>query len=378
MNLHLTNDTYGLYPVEIAERIKGSSNRNNNMMVNLSETSVLKDEIISYIRPTRKSFKEYIKNIQQLDKIIFHPYDLTGYKFLTMLLKKFPAVKVYWVCWSYELFNLPHVVHELYEPFSANYVLPNNSPSKKYALAIRKNLVNVLNMLKIKRNYLETLKHSYSLVHYFCATMPSDFIYLQKISSNNKISYLPFAYLSLNKIMPDLDKFRSVGNKLMIGHSSSPDGNHYEIIQKISSLANDHPVFLPLAYGSSEYGSIIKQEAQKKFKDLEVLEEKLERTAYYQKLTEVGWAIINVKVQQGFGNIMALIWMGAKVFLDKNSNIYKDFCAWGIKVFNIQDDLNKAELSNRLNFEQVENNRKIILGKLNDDKVDEYWDQILY
>ena len=26
------------------------------------------------------------------------------------------------MCWSYELYNLPHLIHNLYEPFSANYL----------------------------------------------------------------------------------------------------------------------------------------------------------------------------------------------------------------------------------------------------------------
>ena len=63
--------------------------------------------------------------------------------------------------------------------------------------------------------------------------------------------------------MPDLDNFRSKGNKIMIGHSSSPDGNHYEIIQKLMQLILPYPILLPLSYGDKKYGNIIKSEAKK-------------------------------------------------------------------------------------------------------------------
>ena len=127
-----------------------------------------------------------------------------------------------------------------------------------------------------------------------------------------------------------------------------------------------------------EYGNLIKQEARTTFPHADILEEKLERNDYYVKLTEVGWAIFNTKVQQGVGNIIALIWMGAKVFLDSNTSTYIDFTAWGIHVYNIHDQLNGHELSIKLSFEQIENNRKKILEKFNEQTINEGWKEFLY
>ena len=164
----------------------------------------------------------------------------------------------------------------------------------------------------------------------------------------------------------------------MIGHSASPDGNHYEIIQKLNSINPEYHILLPLSYGDREYAGIIKREAQQRFINVEILEKKIERDSYYKKLTEVGWVIINAKVQQAVGNIIALIWMGAKLFLDKNVSTYKDFSSWGIDVFTIQDDLNEYELSNKLSFEQREKNRKKILEKFNEETVIKAWNEFLY
>lgn len=374
MNLHVTNDNYGFFPSQIAKRIKNADKKSNNLMVNLSRKSKIKDDYITYISVSTISFKNYLSTIRRIDKIIFHPYNLIGYQFLKQALKKFPDIKIYWVFWSYELYSLPHLVHRLYEPFSYRYVSENNSSLKKN---VKKYVYQALNIMGVKKNYRKILKYSYSHVHFFCSVLPSDFTFFQSQTENKNIQYLPFSYLSLENIMPGLTEFYSKGDKIMIGHSSLPDGNHYEIIQKVSTINNTFSIFLPLAYGDTEYGIMIKEIAGNKFKKIEVLEEKLESYLYYQKLTEVGWAIINAKVQQGLGNIIALIWMGVKVFLDKNVSTYKDFLSWDIIVFSIQDHLNKNELSHKLTSEQMENNRNKILEKFTEVNVMRYWKEVL-
>ena len=125
------------------------------------------------------------------------------------------------------------------------------------------------------------------------------------------------------------------------------------------------------------YAGIIKRYATEKFRNLEVLQDKIEPAAYYQKLTEIGWAIINVKVQQGLGNIIALIWMGVKLFLDKNTSTYKDFKDWGIIIFSIQDNLIEEELTSKLSETEKNNNRARILQRFSEDLVNDYWKKIV-
>ncbi|MEO6812463.1 MAG: TDP-N-acetylfucosamine:lipid II N-acetylfucosaminyltransferase, partial [Ginsengibacter sp.] len=133
----------------------------------------------------------------------------------------------------------------------------------------------------------------------------------------------------------------------------------------------------PLAYGDENYGRLIEREARKRFPAVEVQKEKLDSLSYYKKLTEVACCIINVRVQQGLGNIIALVWMGAKVFLDEESSTYKDFHNWGIHVFSIQKDLNLRELSTKLSESEIENNKSIMFKICNENTVKQYWDKIL-
>ena len=378
MNLHVTDDTYGLYTLEIVERIKNSTYKKNNHVLTLSENVVFKDESVDYIPGTKISYKKFISKAKNLNKIIFHPYNFTCYEFLKIVLTKFPNIRIYWVCWSYEFYNLPHVVNKLYEPFSSAYIKSKRSVFSKGKQILSDTLKYILSALGIKMSYWKKLKHLSSLPDYFCSPFPTDFLYLNQIIPQNHLIFESFAYLSINKLIPDCEDFISAGDKIMIGHCSSPDGNHYEVIEKISSICRDYPIFIPLSYGDMEYGSLIKKAAHFYFDHVEILEKTLDKSVYYRKLSEVGWAIINVKVQQGVGNIIGLLCMGVKVFLNKNSSIYIDFSNWGVIIFNIQDHLNKNELETKLSQDDINCNKKIMLDIFGEKKVSEYWQKILF
>jgi hypothetical protein len=377
MNLHVTNDTYGLYPVEIAKRIKASQHREKNLMVNLSEVSQIRDEMISYISISETSFKNYIAQLPELKKIIFHPYKVNSFRFLTHALKRFPEARIYWVCWSFELYYHSKFKKKLYDRFSLTYLRKNDSFYKAVKRSPKKIVIDSLHFIGLRKDYSRRLISSYGKIDYFCSLLPSDFRVFSSLLQKQDTEYLPFSYLSLNNIVSGLNNSYSIGNKIMIGHSSSPAGNHYEIIEKLGSINREFSIFLPLAYGDKHYGKIIKNKAIATFKNIQVLEEKLEIEAYHQHLTQVGWAIINAKVQQGLGNILALIWIGAKLFLDKNSGTYQDFKTWGIIIFSVQEDLIKEQLLQRLTPAQIENNRKIILERFNEEQVHHYWEPLL-
>jgi dTDP-N-acetylfucosamine:lipid II N-acetylfucosaminyltransferase len=378
VNLHVMNDTYGLYPLEIAKRIKDSGRQYNNLMVNLSLESTFRDDDISYIPISKTSFENYLSKIEALDKIIFHPYTYYGSRFLKVAKKRFPHVKVYWFIWSYELYSLPPL-HQHYGPFAKKYIKDNmRFPEKVKEHPIAgKFILKFCHLTGIKRNYIKEIKDSLNQIDFFGSLLPSDFLYFQQVSSNKETKYLPLTYLSLEQLMPGLNDFQSRGNKIMIGHSASPEGNHFEILTRLNKINPGFPIFLPLAYGKEKYGDLIEAEARKKFVNADIQRDKLDKTLYYQKLTEVGWAILNAKVMKGLGNLIGLIWMGVKVFLDEDSSTFKDFSSWGIAVFSVQHDLNIHELSNKLTDSQVATNKRIIQEKCGEETVKKNWLNIL-
>lgn len=369
MNLHVTNDDYGFFPAEIAKRIRNSGHSTNNIIVNLSMNSQFRDEMITYISISYTSFKNYIKTLPVIDKIIFHPYNVNSLRFLSLFRKRFPHVKVYWVCWSYELYHRSDLLLRLYEPYSAKYLK---------GASIKRMLGNLWGIVKYGSlyNYSRRLTASYSGIDFFCSFLPSDYDFMISISPKKDIKYVPFSYLSLATIIPDMDKLHATGNKIMVGHSASPQGNHFEVLEKLATINKDFDILLPLAYGDNKYAKAIHTEAKKRFSKLTVLEDKVSTGEYYHFLTQASWAIMNVKVQQGLGNILALLWMGVKLFLDENTSSYTDFKKWGAHIYSL-DDITEKQLSQKLTEKQAEQNRKILLERFSELQVQQYWQPIL-
>jgi hypothetical protein len=377
MNLHVTNDHHGFFPREIAKRIVKGRLSGNNLMVNLSQQSSIKHDLISYIPVTGAAIKKYINRLPVIDKVVFHPFNYYSPFFLKLLLQRFPQVRVYWVCWSYELYNASHLNINLYDSFSRKYVDGKRKQSqfaRQLAGSIYHGLVNGMPIVYNREKYFHK---AYRKIHYFASFLPSDYSFMKDISGNSSIKYLPFSYLSLEEIIPDLSKEPAAGNKIMLGHAASPDANHFELIARISEINPFFSIFLPLAYGDHDYGNLIKNKARHVFKDCEILETKLSPESYYQKLTSVGWAVFNVKVQQALGNILSLIWLGVKVFLDENTSSYKDLKDWGITVYSTQQDLNKKELTEKLDESLVKKNRDKLWELFKEEEVSRKWQPII-
>ena len=378
MNLHVTHDRNGTYPGEISQRIVNSAFNDSNLMVNLSTKSAFKHSKISYIDTTLKAFENYMDEISDLDKIIFHPFTLSSPEFLAVVKRRFPDVKVYWSIWSYDVYGLPPIPKEYFEPYSRRYLRKKMEIVERFkASKAGRWALNFIYFTGLKRNYLKELKASFWQIDFFCSLLPSDFLAYQKISKNYKTRHLPFAYLSLEQIMPALDEFSCHGHKIMVGHSSSPGGNHFEVLEYLHQINPDFSIFLPLSYGDKVYGDCIEKEARARFNNLEVLRENLSKSLYYKKLKEIGWVIINVKVQEGLGNIIALIWMGVKVFLDERSSTFKDFKGWGMIIYSIQTQLTKKELTDTLTPDQILTNKEIIKEKCSESIVKDYWQNII-
>ena len=88
-------------------------------------------------------------------------------------------------------------------------------------------------------------------------------------------------------------------------------------------------------------------------------------------LQDCGIVIMNHKRQQAFGNIIISLWMGAKVYLNKENTIYQYLKRISVVVFSIEQDLKQdnENIFTLLSQEDQNHNRKTILSELNKEKL---------
>ena len=132
-------------------------------------------------------------------------------------------------------------------------------------------------------------------------------------------------------------------------------------------------------YGDSRYAELIRIETLKRFPltQVEFLEERLSMHNYYKRLSLVGFAAFNFRWQEALGNILFLIWNGAKVFLRADSSVYQQFRNWDVQVYTL-DQFNEDFLNDLLSPEDRQKNRGIVEELFAESRISEYWKRLVF
>jgi dTDP-N-acetylfucosamine:lipid II N-acetylfucosaminyltransferase len=157
---------------------------------------------------------------------------------------------------------------------------------------------------------------------------------------------------------------------IQVGNSATNTNNHLDILYKLEKYKNeDIKIFAPLSYGDKEYAKEISIHGKEIFGNkFEALTEFISFDKYLEFLSKIDIALFAHKRQQAFGNIITLLGMGKKVYLDKESTLNNVFIENNIKVFDVNNIelklLNKTTKSK--NILQVKKNysKKVLINNL--------------
>ncbi|WP_226389668.1 TDP-N-acetylfucosamine:lipid II N-acetylfucosaminyltransferase [Penaeicola halotolerans] len=306
---------------------------------------------------------------QSFKRVIIHYHNELVAFFLEK--NKISPKNVFWVLWSGDLYNSPFYSEPLYQEETLKLISIKKQTFIYYFKEFLKKVIK-------KRGFF-VYKKSFRRIKYIASFFDGDVLAARK-TFNFNYNHIPFAFLAINQLV-DKDILESnhfsLGNKLMVGHAGSMENNHLDTFKQLKKLNVSNVIFSPLSYGSPDYIKIILESGYQYFGDqFEPLTEFIPKHDYYNKLQEVGFAIFNTEIQQAFGNIMALVYLGVKVFLNGNNSIFKQLKSWGVTVFDVSE-LSKQSLEAHLLEFEKEANRSIIFEKLNEDAVNTYYKGLL-
>lgn len=374
MNLHVFNDLHGFFLNLTVERFDSNNALGNNIFINLNNKTLYKNTEVSYVKKNILFYKKKIASLPKIDRITFYPFDYVGAIFLKELRKTQPNVKVGWVFWSYEFYHRPDRVENLFEKFSSAYYKKGsnffrNSKAKFYWLVKKILFIPVFNK--------KLLEHSYLLVSNFYSFLEQDYTNVIKTIPHKNCSYNFLSFLSIKQVTDNLI-LSAMSYEVMIGHSPNPSLNHAEILDKLHSFSFTGKLLIPQEFGEDAYKNAIKHKAKTLFIDnVTFLEKRLPLQKYYERLSLIGFAIFNFKTQEGLGNILFLVWNGAKIFLKKESSVYIQFKSWGFLIFSVEDDLSKESLSQCLSLTDRERNKSITEKLFSSEKIERDWQKLL-
>ena len=143
---------------------------------------------------------------------------------------------------------------------------------------------------------------------------------------------------------------------IQLGNSATETNHHIEVLESLSTYKDENiKIFTPLSYGNKEYAKEVIEYGKDVFGDKFIaLTEFMPFEEYLEFLSQIDIAIFNHRRQQAFGNIISLVGMGKKVYLNSESTLNGVMSEYGLKVF---DSLN---ISLDLLDEQIKSNNVTI------------------
>jgi hypothetical protein len=210
-----------------------------------------------------------------------------------------------------------------------------------------------------------SINRAVSRLSYFAVPFEEEF---RNFSERKIISescrYIPFTYYPLEFIIKGNESLRVNGNDILVGNSANYTNNHLEAFKLIGETGlGNRKIVVPLSYGDAQYGDFIHAEGERIFGQSFVpLRHFMPLERYTRTLQKCGVVIMNHYRQQAVGNILAMIWMGARVYLNESSTIYHYLKRLGVKVFSVDSDLTGSNLQAFSNLEEgdAELNRDIL------------------
>lgn len=311
--------------------------------------------------------KMEMQNVPANSIAIFHslPNHILNYLYLLH-----QSIKTVWFCFGFEVYNDGNL-------YSENKILDKITKMRfgtfpaSFKERLYEKTLPLQRIIKpdvgysVKEEKLNKLRR----IDYLGCSFDEEY---KKIKKLTKISVplFNFWYYPLEKIL-DVDlPIQLVKTKILIGNSGFKSNNHLDILDKLIKLeVKKEDFIIPLSYGNTNYIDFIKESFILPKNKVAFLEDFLIIENYNTLLSETKIGIFNTRRQQAIGNIIALIYHGATVFISEKNTFYHFLKRNEILVYSYEKDLDKNFVKKSLKFEDIEGNRKKLFALLNEEKI---------
>ncbi|MFT2798115.1 TDP-N-acetylfucosamine:lipid II N-acetylfucosaminyltransferase [Serratia sp. N21D137] len=199
-------------------------------------------------------------------------------------------------------------------------------------------------------------------IDYFSPVLFSEFSLVSE-KFNCEMNYVDWNYcgfVNTLHLLGDL-KVNYDSKKVLLGNSCTPTNNHIDAFKDVFNFGLGYKIVVPLSYGDTNlYKDKIVRLFYESFKseDLQLLTDFISFDEYVNLLQDCPFVVMNHLRQQGLGNIIISLFVGAYVFLDKANPLYAFLSKSGFDIYSIDD----IKTVHSLPKPDVTKNRSIILS----------------
>ena len=315
-------------------------NNNNSFFIVFSKESIESLRFIGNPPQNLICFNEDLDDINRIiDKIdpnslVVHAFHL---EFARIILKIKKQLKIVWYTWGFDIYGLPRIKPHTYAPITNNYLL-ERTPNLRLRRFILKNDFLRKVYFSINKNEVDRYSiifRSLKKVSYMSTYLKEDFLIFSKYYPNHlRFIYCPFSTLEQYIAGIKVNLVESPIN-ILVGNSNSPESNHLDVFHKINHtrLPEKTKIFTPLSYGDDD-----------DYKEKILM------------LTSCSCGIFYHYRQQAMGNIIAMLYIGSRVYMSKINPAFNFFIKNDIKVYDFDEDFEKY-YNTKLNIEQIRLNK---------------------
>lgn len=332
------------------------------------ELSFIKSSLVTRVEWTKSNMADLIKKANQYDKLVLHSLFFTNLNFFLNTLKT--EIEIIWIFWGGDGYSYTAKERQWYQPLTWQY---RKNVFKKNVNVVRA-VVRQINMARLRMIKSFHVRKAIKRVD-ICATwIKYDYEMIKHINPRMKWAY--YIYFTAEQMgFKDLESQPLNKGRLWLGNSSTDTNNHIDALHFLKEINWQGEIITPLSYGSKPYAKKIIELGKGYFDEKFIpLTELMPLDRYQQLMNSCGIVWMNHIRQQAAGNLLAALYMGKAVIMNRNNNLYKTFRDWGMYIEN-PGILKNIDAIQKETFKQ---NKDILITQLSSEKNSKILRKIYY
>lgn len=297
-----------------------------------------------------------VRYLGEFDVVIVHSLVGVWYR---LVCKAPSSVRFVWIGWGFDYYDIVF-------GSESGGLLPETDEINR-SLSPKRGVLGKLKAFLSGYFYGEKFL-AISSIRYFAPVLPEEYeLVLDCLPvGTSRPEFLLWNYGNLeDNFVKGFEHGEITGRNVLVGNSASVTNNHVEAFWVLSAAAlRDRNIIAPLSYGDGRYRDVVVGVGRKHFGDNFLpLVDYMPVQEYVGIIQSCGFVVMNHVRQQALGNIVIMLYLGAKVFLREESPVYRCLKKLGVCIYTVQAlAVDSTMLDEGLSHEEKANNRRIMIS----------------
>lgn len=306
-------------------------------------------------------FLEVFSSRPDWEGVIVHglPFEIAG-----PIVETIPtALSIACFLWGFEVYgSWPRLSRHLLMPETRRVVNRLAGPAWKRWVSRR---------LRSTRGCERAMRRVTRRYDYYVGTFPEEYDLFVSTGLLQTTRFHWGSYGSLEDYV-DVSEGIATGDDIQLGNSASATNNHLDAFPLLRSSNEDsRKVIVPLSYGDSAYRDVVLAAGQECVGSrFSPISDFVTPAEYRRLLRSCGHVVMNHRRQQAWGNIIAALWRGSRVYLN-DTVVYRGLRRFGFDALLIEEVFGPAHGAalQRCTDEQARCHRDLLRENLDREKV---------